>query len=42
MKDTVTPFSKEEAHKILDLAKAGADIPLSIINICLVITGDLK
>ena len=41
MNDTAIPFTKEEAHQILNLAKAGADIPLSVINVCLAITGDL-
>ena len=30
-----------EAHRILDLAKAGKDIPVSTLMWCLFLTGDL-
>lgn len=34
-------MSSEQAHRILDLVKAGVKVPQSLINAALVATGDL-
>lgn len=35
-------MTRAEANLILDMAKQGADVPLDIINLALVMTGDLQ
>lgn len=35
-------MTREEANLILDMAKHGTDVPIDIINLALVMTGDLQ